>query len=124
MRAIAVDDSRATRMILKSALLKQGFEEVLEAGDGRQALEVLAASGAVDLALVDWNMPIMTGYELICAVRGNRELDSMAIMMITTEAESTQVQRAMDAGANEYMTKPFTPDQLREKLVLLGFASE
>lgn len=124
MRAIAVDDSRATRMILKSALLKQGFEEVLEAGDGRQALEVLAASGAVDLALVDWNMPVMTGYELICAVRGNREMDNMAIMMITTEAESTQVQRAMGAGANEYMTKPFTPDQLREKLVLLGFASE
>lgn len=123
MKAIAVDDSRATRMILKSSLLKQGFEEVLEAADGKLALEVLAASGPVDLALVDWNMPIMTGYELICAVRGKRELDSMAIMMITTEAEASQVQRAMDAGANEYLTKPFTPEQLHDKLLLLGFAS-
>lgn len=123
MKAIAVDDSRATRMILKSSLLKQGFEEVLEAADGKLALEVLAANGPVDLALVDWNMPIMTGYELICAVRGKRELDSMAIMMITTEAEASQVQRAMDAGANEYLTKPFTPEQLYDKLLLLGFAS-
>ena len=123
MKAIVVDDSRATRTILKRALTSQGFD-VIEAGDGRQALDVLGQSGAVDLALVDWNMPVMTGYELICEVRARRDLDRMAIMMVTTETESAQVQRALDAGANEYVMKPFTEDVLREKLLLLGLGRE
>jgi two-component system chemotaxis response regulator CheY len=124
VKAIVVDDSRATRTILKNALMRQGFSEVLEAGDGRQALDELSKSGVLDLALVDWNMPVMTGYELICEVRGRRDLDRMAIMMVTTETESGQIQRALDAGANEYVMKPFTADVLREKLLLLGFAGE
>ena len=120
MKAIVVDDSRATRSILKKALAGQGFD-VVEAGDGKQALEALQQSGPLDLALVDWNMPVMTGYELICEVRARHELDAMAIMMVTTETESSQVQRALDAGANEYVMKPFTEDVLKEKLLLLGF---
>lgn len=120
MKAIVVDDSRAMRMILRRALTQAGFE-VVEAGDGREALNQLVASGPLDLALVDWNMPVMTGYELICEVRSRRELDSMAIMMVTTETEIEQVQRALAAGANEYVMKPFNTDTLREKLLLLGF---
>lgn len=119
MKAIVVDDSRAARMVLKKALSQEGFE-VVEAGDGRQALEELAKAGPLDLALVDWNMPVMTGYELICEVRARKELDRMAIMMVTTETESSQVQKALDAGANEYVMKPFTGEVLREKLLLLG----
>lgn len=119
MRALVVDDSRATRTICRKALQEEGFE-VLEAGDGRQALDALRASGPLDLALVDWNMPVMTGYELICELRTRREFDPMAIMMVTTETEASQVQRALDAGANEYVMKPFTIDVLREKLLLLG----
>ncbi len=107
-------------MILKRALEAEGFA-VLEAGDGKEALDVLTGSGALDLALVDWNMPVMTGYELILEVRGRTDMDSMAIMMVTTETELAQVQRALDAGANEYVMKPFTPDVLKEKLLLLGF---
>ncbi len=122
MKAIVVDDSRAARMVLKKALAQEGFD-VLEAGDGRQALDELAKAGAVDLALVDWNMPVMTGYELICEVRARKELDRMAIMMVTTETESSQVQKALDAGANEYVMKPFTGDVLREKLLLLGLTN-
>ncbi len=122
MKAIVVDDSRAARMVLKKALAQEGFE-VLEAGDGRQALDELAKAGEVDLALVDWNMPVMTGYELICEVRSRKELDRMAIMMVTTETESSQVQKALDAGANEYVMKPFTGDVLREKLLLLGLTN-
>jgi len=121
MRAIVVDDSRATRTILRRALVQEGFE-VFEAGDGRQALDELKKTGPLDLALVDWNMPIMTGYELVCEVRSLRDLDGMAIMMVTTETETSQVQRALEAGANEYVMKPFTPDVLREKLLLMGFA--
>lgn len=122
MKAIVVDDSRAARMVLKKALAQEGFE-VFEAGDGRQALDELSKVGAVDLALVDWNMPVMTGYELICEVRARKELDRMAIMMVTTETESSQVQKALDAGANEYVMKPFTGDVLREKLLLLGLTN-
>ncbi len=121
MRALVVDDSRATRTILKRALTAQGFE-VFEAGDGRQALEELAKTGPVELALVDWNMPVMTGYELIREVRARKDMDAMAIMMVTTESEATQVQKALEAGANEYVMKPFTDAVLKEKLILLGLA--
>lgn len=120
MKAIIVDDSRAMRTILRRALTQAGFD-VVEAGDGREALEQLLESGPLDLALVDWNMPVMTGYELICEVRARRELDGMAIMMVTTETEIDQMQRALDAGANEYVMKPFSQDILREKLLMLGF---
>ncbi len=120
MRAIVIDDSRAMRTILRRALTDAGFQ-VIEAGDGREALERITASGPLDLALVDWNMPIMTGYELICEVRSRSEFDAMAIMMVTTETELDQVKRALAAGANEYVMKPFDAAILREKLLLLGF---
>lgn len=123
VKALVVDDSRAARIILRNALKEEGFE-VLEAGDGRQALEELRKVGMVELALVDWNMPVMTGYELICEVRADKTYDGMAIMMVTTESEASQVQRALDAGANEYVMKPFTADVLREKLLALGFEKE
>jgi two-component system, chemotaxis family, chemotaxis protein CheY len=123
MKAMVVDDSRATRVILRNALEREGFK-VLEAGDGKQALERLSESGPMDLALVDWNMPVMTGYELIQALRAQRSYDGMSIMMVTTESEASQVQRALDAGANEYVMKPFSPEILREKLLLLGLLSE
>lgn len=123
MKAIVVDDSRATRMILKRALVAQGFD-VVEAGDGKQALDELEKTGPLDLALVDWNMPVMTGYELIQAVRSQKGMDAMAIMMVTTESELSQVQKALDAGANEYVMKPFTDQILQEKLLLLGLARE
>jgi two-component system, chemotaxis family, chemotaxis protein CheY len=123
LKAIVVDDSRATRTILKRALTREGFE-VVEAGDGRQALEELEKTGPLDLALVDWNMPVMTGYELIREVRSRAVLNGMAIMMVTTETESSQVQKALEAGANEYVMKPFTDDILREKLLLLGLARD
>jgi two-component system chemotaxis response regulator CheY len=121
MKALVVDDSRAMRSILKRALTMEGFE-VAEAGDGRLALDVLEQFGAVDLALVDWNMPNMNGYELIQQVRARPSFNSMAIMMVTTESELSQVQRALDAGANEYVMKPFTEEILKDKLLLLGLS--
>lgn len=123
MKAIVIDDSRATRLILKRTLTAQGFE-VIEAGDGRQGVEELEKSGPVDLALVDWNMPVMTGYEFIVEIRSRANFSSMSIMMVTTETETSQVQLALDAGANEYIMKPFTEEVLREKLMLLGLSQE
>ena len=123
MKAIVIDDSRAMRIVLRKSLTQQGFE-VVEAGDGRQALDQLEANGPVDLAVVDWNMPVMDGYEFICEARSRPAMAPMAIMMLTTESDKAQVQRALEAGANEYVMKPFTEAVFAEKLLLLGFGSE
>jgi two-component system chemotaxis response regulator CheY len=123
VKAIVIDDSRATRTILKRTLTAQGFE-VIEAGDGKQAIEELEKTGPLDLALVDWNMPVMTGYEFIVEIRGRATFASMSIMMVTTESETSQVQLALDAGANEYIMKPFTDEVLKEKLMLLGLSQD
>lgn len=121
MRALIIDDSRATRTILGRILKEIGFE-VSEAGHGREALERLKESGPPDLALVDWNMPEMNGFEFVRAVRADHAYDSMCLMMVTTETEMEQVARALEAGANEYVMKPFTKDVILEKLDLLGIA--
>ena len=119
-QALVVDDSRAMRAILGKQLKQLGYE-VIEAEHGEQALERLAACTTLPaLALVDWNMPRMNGIELVRAVRGKSEFAAMRIMMVTTETELSQVRIALDAGANEYMMKPFTPDALQAKLGTMG----
>jgi two-component system chemotaxis response regulator CheY len=119
MRALVVDDSKAMRMILGRTLKEIGFE-VIEAGDGKAALAQLNQGEEVDLMLVDWNMPVMNGFELVCAVRGNVLLSSIRILMVTTESSMNLVEQALAAGANEYLMKPFTKEMLVEKLALLG----
>ena len=119
MRALVVDDSRAMRGILNKMLGEIGFE-VFEAGHGREALEVLEEIGKTELMLVDWNMPEMNGYDFVCAVRANQSFDNILMMMVTTETEMTQVVKALDAGVNEYVMKPFTKEVILEKLDLLG----
>ena len=119
MRALIIDDSRAIRMILGRDLKRIGFE-VVEAGNGCEALERLQEIGCVDLALVDWNMPEMNGYEFVCAVRLKAEHADMRIMMVTTEAEISQMVKALEAGANEYVIKPFNKEAIEEKIRLLG----
>jgi two-component system chemotaxis response regulator CheY len=119
MRALIVDDSKSMRMILGRVLKEIGFQ-VTEAGDGREALARLNRGEEVDLMLVDWNMSVMNGYELVCAVRANALLGSVRIMMVTTETCMSQLQQALAAGANEYLMKPFTKEALVEKLALLG----
>ncbi|WP_347343524.1 response regulator [Jatrophihabitans telluris] len=127
MRALVVDDSRAMRMILKRILTTEGFS-VSEAGNGREALDVLETLGAEDttpeLALVDWNMPEMNGLEFIKAVRGDARYGDMTLMMVTTESEHSQIVRALAAGAHEYVIKPFTGDGIVEKLDLMGLRPE
>ena len=119
MRALVVDDSSTMRAILRMTLRGAGFE-VVEAGNGAQALDRLQASGKVELALVDWNMPEMNGYEFLCAVRANHAYDETKIVMVTTETEILQVKAALEQGANEYIMKPFTKDAVIEKIQLVG----
>jgi two-component system chemotaxis response regulator CheY len=121
MKAIIVDDSRAMRTILSRILRKAGAEEIQEAGDGLQAMKLLASGELPDLVLVDWNMPNMNGLELVVALRHKAEWRRIAIVMVTTENEHSQVVRALAAGAHEYLIKPFDESALLEKLAILGF---
>lgn len=106
-------------MIVGRILREIGFE-VMEAGNGQEALTKLDEVGSVDLAMVDWNMPEMTGIEFVRAVRAESAYDEMKMMMVTTESEVEQVAAALEAGANEYAMKPFTKEVIQEKLALLG----
>ena len=121
MKALVIDDSAAVRTILKRILTDCGFE-VVEASQGREALERLREKGKMDIALVDWNMPEMNGYDFIRAIRADHAHDSMRLMMVTTETEIAQVAKALEAGANEYVMKPFTKDMILEKLTLMGIS--
>jgi two-component system chemotaxis response regulator CheY len=117
--AIVVDDSRAMRAILSRILRECGFE-VREAANGHEALEVLGKGSAPALALLDWNMPLMDGFELLTHIRAHRDYDEMRVVMVTTECEPHQMTRALLAGADEYVMKPFTAEMLRDKLALIG----
>lgn len=119
MKALVIDDSRTMRRIVSSVLKDLGYETV-EAGDGQEALDVLAAQDGFDLACIDWNMPVMDGLTFVTKVRENRAWRSVTLMMVTTESEHGQIVRALAAGAHEYLIKPFTPDAIRDKLELLG----
>ena len=119
-KALVVDDSRAVRMILAKTLKELGFE-VREAANGREALEVIEAEKtAVTLVLADWNMPEINGLELLKRLRQQPELSSLVVVMVTTETELDQMAVALEAGANEYVMKPFTKEILVEKLQLVG----
>lgn len=117
---LVVDDSKTMRMILRKILRELGYE-VLEAADGKEALKVLEAEKTtVRLVLTDWNMPVMNGLDLLKQLRQDRELSSLIVIMVTTETESEYMVAALEAGANEYVMKPFTKDILREKLEMAG----
>ncbi len=122
MKALVIDDSRATRAILRRMLSAAGFGEVVEASDGAQGLERLREGAPPDVALVDWNMPVMTGIEFVEAVRREGALDAMRVLLVTSETEIDRVQQALAAGANEYLMKPFSSEALRSKLALMGVA--
>lgn len=120
MLAMVIDDSRAMRLILRRIVAGLNFD-VVEAGNGREALDRLAElDGVPELALIDWNMPEMNGLEFVTAVRADKKFRGMTLMMVTTESEHGQIVRALAAGAHEYVIKPFTPDAIVDKLVMLG----
>jgi two-component system, chemotaxis family, chemotaxis protein CheY len=90
------------------------------AANGRDAIDQLNALGKPDFALVDWNMPEMNGFEFLVAVRADPRYADLPLVMVTTETEMSQVMKALEHGANEYVMKPFTADILRDKLDMLG----
>jgi two-component system chemotaxis response regulator CheY len=123
MLALVIDDSRTVRMIIGKILREIGMD-VLEAANGAEALEQMKQHPDVGLLLVDWNMPVMNGLDFLRAVRAQRAHDGVRILMVTSEAQGEQVARALSAGANEYLMKPFNKDVLVAKLQLMDVLQE
>ena len=114
-RALVVDDSRATRSALRRILQSVGYD-VVEAEHGEHALEVMHPDDTIELVLVDWNMPVMDGFSLIKAIRKERKWAMLPIMMVSAEVDQRQIARAVMAGADEYVMKPFDSQTLLGKL--------
>jgi two-component system, chemotaxis family, chemotaxis protein CheY len=118
MRALIVDDSRFIRAHLRGLLAPLGIE-CEEAANGEDGLQKLHASAPFDLALLDWNMPLMTGLEMLLEMRAEG-FTSVKVLMVTSEAGNDHILRALEAGADEYLMKPFEPEALSGKLAMMG----
>jgi len=116
---LVVDDSRVIRTIVGRALKELGFHAE-EAGNGHEGLERLQQGLIPVVIMVDWNMPQLNGLEMVQAVRTNTKWSGVRLIMITSENELERVQTALDAGADEYIMKPFTKEMIQDKLNLLG----
>ena len=115
MRILVVDDFSTMRRIVKNILKQIGFENLDEAEDGKQAFSKLKAE-KFDFLVSDWNMPNMTGIELLQAVRADADLKSLPVLMVTAETEKEKVLEAVQSGVNNYIVKPFTAEVLMEKI--------
>jgi two-component system chemotaxis response regulator CheY len=120
VRALVIDDSAVTRGVIKQILNPMGFE-VFEAGDGREGLDRVRDLAGLDLILLDWNMPRMDGLEFLGVLRAQAALATLPVMMVSSNNEAANIAASLDAGANEYIMKPFTEEVMRAKLELLGF---
>lgn len=115
MKILVVDDFSTMRRIVKNLLKELGFNNVDEADDGKTALPKLQ-SGKFDFLITDWNMPEMSGLELLKTVRADDKLKGMPVLMVTAEAKREQIIAAAEAGVNGYVVKPFTASVLQEKI--------
>jgi two-component system chemotaxis response regulator CheY len=115
MKVLVVDDFATMRRIIKNVLKQIGFTNILEADDGTTALGVLKEN-KVDLIIADWNMPKMTGLDLLKRIRGEESTKHIPFVMVTAEAQKDNVLQAVQAGVSNYIVKPFTADAVKEKL--------
>lgn len=115
MKVLVVDDFATMRRIIKNVLKQIGFNHILEADDGTSALGILK-DNAVDLIISDWNMPQMTGLELLKKIRNEESTKKIPFLMVTAEAQKDNVLQAVQAGVSNYIVKPFTADAVKGKL--------
>jgi len=115
IKILIVDDFSTMRRIIKNLLRDLGFNNTSEADDGNTALPMLK-NGNFDFLITDWNMPGMTGIDLLRAVRADEQLADMPVLMVTAEQKREQIIEAAQAGVNGYIVKPFTAQTLKEKL--------
>jgi two-component system, chemotaxis family, chemotaxis protein CheY len=123
LRALIIDDSSVMRKVIQRALLQAGLEftEVLEAGNGEEALQILRddAAGTLDLIMSDVNMPVMDGLQFLELRRDEKLAEGVPVVMITTEGAEQTVLRAISAGAQGYICKPFTAEQVKVRVLPL-----
>ena len=115
MKILIVDDFSTMRRIIKGLLHELGFNNVEESDDGINALPMLKANN-YDFLITDWNMPGMTGIDLLKAVRADAKIGKLPILMVTAEAKREQIVEAAQCGVNGYVVKPFTANTLKEKM--------
>ncbi|MGR3292828.1 MAG: response regulator [Candidatus Scalindua sp.] len=117
-KVLLVDDSAVMRKIIQRNIKETGLivDEFVEAGDGNQALDKVNANEDLDLILLDWNMPNMSGIEFVKTLRSLNLSKRIPVVMVTTEGSDAKISEAKDSGADGYLTKPFTADQLRDTL--------
>jgi two-component system chemotaxis response regulator CheY len=115
IKILIVDDFSTMRKIIRNILTQLGFKNILEADDGTTAIEILKKE-KVDLIISDWNMPKMSGLELLKAVRSDENLKDVPFVMVTAEAQKENILEAIKYKVNQYIVKPFTPETLKEKL--------
>jgi len=114
-KVLVVDDMMSMRNIVKRALLEIGYKNIHDALNGEEALEKLK-SGGFGLVLLDWNMPVMSGIELLRRMRADPTLQAIPVLMITAEAKMDNIMEAVQAGVSDYLVKPFSGQALQEKL--------
>lgn len=115
MRILVVDDFSTMRRIVKAILKQLGYDNIEEAEDGKQAFDMLK-TGKFDFVVSDWNMPNMTGVDLLRAIRADQALKDTPMLMVTAEKEKSIVIEAIQAGVNNYIVKPFTAQVFEEKM--------
>lgn len=118
MKVLLVDDSSTMRRIQKTQLTNLGVQNIVEAGNGEEALTQLSNNMHIDYILLDWNMPVMDGLTFLKKARENDTYKGVKIIMCTSESEKGKVVEALKAGANNYIVKPFPQEALKEKLGL------
>lgn len=118
MKVLLVDDSNTMRRIQRNTLEKIGFTDVTEAQDGAEAIDKLKAGG-FQLVLMDWNMPNMTGIEALRKIKADPGLKATPVIMVTSESEKAKIIEAIQAGAANYVVKPFQPETLSEKIAAI-----
>ncbi len=116
MRMLLVDDSVTMRRIQKTQINGLGITDIIEAGDGQEALGKLKSNMPIDMVLLDWNMPVMDGMAFLKTVRADAAFKDVKVIMCTSESEKSKVVEALKSGANNYIVKPFTPEALKEKI--------
>jgi two-component system, chemotaxis family, chemotaxis protein CheY len=121
VRALIVDDSAPARLHAGKMLAELGFE-VYEAAHGGDALAVIGQLGPVEVVVLDWNMPFMDGLEFLRALRSDHKYDPTLVVMATGNSDLESITQALQAGANEYVMKPFTQEVILEKLRIFGMA--
>ena len=114
-RVLVADDLRSMRNVIKSILRNIGFSDIYEAEDGQQSLNLLRKE-SMQLVVCDWNMPRMTGLDLLEAMRADNDLADIPFIMVTAENSKERITQAIQAGTDEYVVKPFNEETLRKKI--------